>query len=119
MVDAVEKVFDEYRDKLEMQHQRMERSLDVPIDMPRPENRIRFTPNGLEVNLRYAVTGEKEPEIDDRITRPLLDVMDEEPQLRSASSPPTSVPSHCAGWSGRESITTLISKSKHKTNSRR
>lgn len=92
MVDAVEGVFAEYQDKLELQHQRMERTLNLPVDMPRPQSRLRFTQSGLEILIRYPVTREKAAEIDDRITRALLDVMGEEPQVKSVGSPTPSMP---------------------------
>lgn len=92
MMDAVNAVFDGYRDKLEFQHQRMERMLNLPVEMPRPQNRLRFTQTGLEVVIRYPVTSEKAAEIDERITRALLDVMDQEPHVKSVGSPAPSMP---------------------------
>jgi small-conductance mechanosensitive channel len=97
MMEAVEGVFSEYREKLELQHQRMERTLNLPIDMPRPQSRLRFMQNGLEVTIRYPVTREKAADIDDRITRALLDVMDEEPRVKSVGSPEPSMPPPTAG----------------------
>lgn len=93
MIDAVNRVFEGYRGNLEQQHQRMERTLNLPVDMPRPQNRLRFTQTGLEVVIRYPVTSEKAAEIDDRVTRALLDVMGGESRVKSVGSPAPSMPS--------------------------
>jgi hypothetical protein len=61
--------------------------------MPRPQNRLRFTQTVLEVVIRYPVTSEKAAEIDDRVTRALLDVMGGEPRVKSVGSPAPSMPS--------------------------
>jgi small-conductance mechanosensitive channel len=84
---AVDKVFRNYRENVEMQHHRMERALNLTVDMPQPYSRLRFTQTGLEMIVRYPVTRENAAEIDDRITRALLEVMEGEPTLKSVASP--------------------------------
>ncbi len=93
MMEAVNGVFGKYRANFEQQHQRMESTLNVPVEMPQPQLRMRFTQSGPEVIIRYPVTREKATEVDDQITRALLDVMHSEAQVKSvATTTPTPAP---------------------------
>ncbi len=87
ILKAVNAVFATYRDNLEQQYRRMERTLNLPVEMPSPQTRLRFTQSSLELIIRYPVTREHVTEIDDQITRALLDVMKNEPEVRSVGSP--------------------------------
>jgi small-conductance mechanosensitive channel len=92
MMDAVDGVFAKYRENFEQQHRRMETTLNVPVDMPQPQLRMRFTQSGPEVMIRYPVTRDKATEVDDQITRALLDVMHAAPTVKSVATqaaPPT------------------------------
>ncbi len=83
MLDAVNKVYSEYRDKMEIQRRTMERSLrTVPSGALAPESRVRLTATGLEVVIRYPVELGNAAAIDDRVTRELMDAIAREPQLR-------------------------------------
>ncbi|MGH9763042.1 MAG: hypothetical protein ACREAC_19635 [Blastocatellia bacterium] len=87
MLDSVNKVFATYRDKLEEQHRRMERSVNLSIDAPRPMTRMRFTQSGIEVVIRYPVTRENAADVDDRITHALLEVMGKESAVKAVGTP--------------------------------
>jgi small-conductance mechanosensitive channel len=83
LLEAVNKVYAEYRDRMEVQRHSMERSLrSAPIRSFAPESRLRLTPTGLEVVIRYPVELGNAAEIDDRITRELLEAIGREPKLR-------------------------------------
>jgi hypothetical protein len=83
MLDAVNKVYAEYRERLELQRRRMELSLNsVHIGSFAPESRLRLTPSGLEVAIRYPVELNNAAEIDDHVTRELLEAVGDEPKLR-------------------------------------
>jgi small-conductance mechanosensitive channel len=99
MMDAVDGVFGKYRENFERQHRRMESTLNMPVDMPQPQLRMRFTQAGPEVVILYPVTREKATEIDDQITRVLLDVMHSAPQVKSIAPPTATIakPSHADG----------------------
>ena len=84
---AVNEVYGGYSGKVEQQHVRMEEQLNLSVDTPKPQSRLRFTPSGLEIIVRYPVTRDNAVEIDDKITRALLDVMDKEPSLKSVGAP--------------------------------
>jgi len=93
ILKAVDAVFATYRDNLEQQYRSMERTLNLPIEMPHPQGRLRFTQSALEMIIRYPVTSEHTAEIDDQITRALLDVMKSEPKVKAVGSPATTAQS--------------------------
>ncbi len=90
MLAAVNKVFEEYREKMELQRRGMERALrSVTVGSFKPESHLHLLPKGLEVSVRYPVEMGNAAEIDDRITRELLDAIEREPKLQilGASGP--------------------------------
>jgi small-conductance mechanosensitive channel len=90
MMKAVNNVFAEYRDKMEMQRRNVERSLNSTVGALAPESRLHLTQTSLEVVIRYPVELGNAGEIDDRITREILDVIERDPNLRlQVSSGPT------------------------------
>ncbi|MBZ5531757.1 MAG: mechanosensitive ion channel family protein [Acidobacteriia bacterium] len=86
MMEAVNKVFADYKDKIEAQRLSLERSLHSSISSFAPEGRLRLTPTGLEIVIRYPVETNSAVEIDDRVTRALLDALESEPKLRLLDS---------------------------------
>ena len=86
VLGAVEKVFADYRERIEQQYREMERTLNIPATVPRPRSRLRLTQTGLEVVIRYPVELESATEIDDRITRELLKSLEQPPRLRLVGS---------------------------------
>jgi small-conductance mechanosensitive channel len=86
ILDVIEKVYAGYRDKIEFQARQMERSFSLPLDVPKPTSRLRLTPSGLEVVIRYPVDLENSSQIDDQITRELLDALEQPPKLRLVGS---------------------------------
>jgi small-conductance mechanosensitive channel len=83
MLEAVNKVFSEYHDKMELQRRGVERALYTVRFSPfAPESRLRLTPAGVEVVIRYPVELENASEIDDRVTRELLETIGRDPHLR-------------------------------------
>jgi len=83
MLAAVNKVFEDYREKMELQRRGMERALSsVTATSFKPESHLRLLPKGLEVSIRYPVELGNAAEIDDRITRELLDAIEREPKLQ-------------------------------------
>ena len=82
MLDAVEKIYGDYRENIERQHQEMERTLSVVVAAPKPRSRLRLTQAGLEVVVRYPVEVENATEVDDQIIRELLHSLEQHPRLR-------------------------------------
>jgi small-conductance mechanosensitive channel len=84
---AVEAVFGEYREAIERQHQAAQSADNLHTAMPRPEARLRFVDGGLEFSVRYPVELRRAAEIDDRITREVLAVLDHHPTVTFARPP--------------------------------
>ena len=83
--EAVEAVFAEYRDEMEKQYRQVHSTLAVmPMDALQPKSRLHLTQSGLEVVIRYPVDLFHATEMDDRVTRELLKVVDSDPKLKMA-----------------------------------
>lgn len=88
MLRAVDSVFADYSGVIERQHRDMERTMQVTMNAPRPQSRFRLSQAGIEIAIRYPVELEHAPEIDDRITRALLAIV--EPRAKSGAGAPGS-----------------------------
>ncbi|MGC2694660.1 MAG: mechanosensitive ion channel family protein [Candidatus Angelobacter sp.] len=82
MMEAVKKVYGEYGEKMELQRRSVERSLNSNLNEFAPESRLHLTPTSLEVVIRYPVEMGNAGEIDDRMTREILDAIERDPKLR-------------------------------------
>ncbi|HEX6466597.1 MAG TPA: mechanosensitive ion channel family protein, partial [Terriglobales bacterium] len=87
MLDAVNRVFAGYKDRMEFQRRKMEQTLGThSAYVLNPESRLHLTPAGMEITIRYPVELENAAEIDDKITRELLDATERQPKLRVIGS---------------------------------
>lgn len=87
MLQAVNKVFSDYHDRIESQRLSMERAITgLSVDTMHPECRLHLTPNGTQIIVRYPVEMESAVEIDDRITREILDTTGRKPEVSEAAS---------------------------------
>lgn len=88
MLRAVNKVFDVYKDKMEPQRRAMERATHgLPVGPLTPESRLHLTGSGTQVVVRYPVEVEQSAEIDDRMTREVLDATGRTPQVQVSEQP--------------------------------
>ena len=69
---AVESVYNEYKGRIEQQHDQARNLLHVQLATPQMQGRFRFVDSGLEFVVRYPVEMRRAAEIDDKITRALL-----------------------------------------------
>jgi small-conductance mechanosensitive channel len=87
LLEAVNHVYDDYREKMELQRRSMERALNTAgIREFTPESHLHITGSGLEVVIRYPVELSTAADIDDRITRALVESIEREPRLRLLGS---------------------------------
>ncbi len=84
---AVEKIYAEYRDAIERQHQAAQSMDNLHTPVPRPEARVRFVEDGLEFSVRYPVEIRRAGEIGDRVTRAVLEVLDRNPTVTFSRTP--------------------------------
>ena len=81
---AVNSEFAQYRATIERQYGDIERLMEIQLQMPSPEGRLQFADMGLEFTVRYPVEIRKSAEVDDNITKKLLEAIANEPGLRAA-----------------------------------
>lgn len=84
LVAAVDQVYEKYRRRIEKQHEMIERRVDIQIATPKPEARLQFADNGLELLVRYPVDIRKAPDIDEEMTRKVLQLTESDPELKTA-----------------------------------
>jgi len=83
ILSAVDVAFKDYKAGFERQRRQLESNLSsVSVGSLAPRIRLRLTPAGLEVLLRFPVELQKAEEIDDRVTREILRALEKEPKLR-------------------------------------
>jgi small-conductance mechanosensitive channel len=87
VLDVAETVLADYRAEMERQRQALESTFVAGgSDGFHPSAHLRFTPAGLEVTLRFPVDLQHASEIDERITRELLQTIDRNPKLKKEGS---------------------------------
>jgi small-conductance mechanosensitive channel len=90
LAEVVNEVFADYKDDIERQRRQLESALGATSTAEfRPRTRLVFTGNGLEAVIRYPVTLQNAAEIDDRITRELLDALNDNQQKPAGQGTPT------------------------------
>jgi small-conductance mechanosensitive channel len=90
LADVVNQVFADYKDDIERQRRHLESMLGSTSTAEfHPRIRLAFTSNGLEAVIRYPVTLQNAAEIDDRITRELLDALRSVQHESAAQGTPT------------------------------
>jgi small-conductance mechanosensitive channel len=82
LLGAVQAVYGEYRQSIEQQHAGLRDSIKAQMPKPEPEGRLRFVDAGLEFVVRFPVEIRRAADIDDRMTRKLLDTIANEPKLK-------------------------------------
>lgn len=87
LVAAVDSVYSEFSEGIERQRKHLEKTIGpTAAGSLNPQSRLRLTKAGLEVVIRYPLELEKASELDDRITREVLDAIDREPKLKLVGS---------------------------------
>jgi small-conductance mechanosensitive channel len=86
LVAAVDEVYEKYRHAIERQHAMIERRVDIQVATPKPEGRLQFADTGLELLVRYPVDIRKAPDIDEQMTRKVLELTESDPELKTAVS---------------------------------
>ncbi len=86
---VVGSVYEKYREVIESQLGGIERRLEVQLKAPVPESKLQFTDAALEFVVRYPVDIRRASEIDENVTRAVLNVLDTNAALKAAvASPP-------------------------------
>jgi hypothetical protein len=86
LLEVVGQVFEEHRPELERQHEAIERRVDIQVEAPRPEARLRLGDAGLELLVRYPVALRRAREVDEEITQKVLGLIGADAELKAAVS---------------------------------
>ena len=86
LMAAVELVYGKYRAEIEQQHAAIERRVDILVDLPRPESRVQFADDGLELLVRYPVEIRRAPDTDEEMTQRVLDLIATDEAVKAAVS---------------------------------
>jgi small-conductance mechanosensitive channel len=86
LVTTVNAVYSGYKKEIESQHSAIERRVDIQVAMPRPEARLQFADTGLELLVRYPVEIRRAPEIDEEMTRKVLELIESDAAMKAAVS---------------------------------
>ena len=86
LIAAVNAVYEKYRVEIERQHANIERRVDIQIEAPKPEARLQFADAGLELLVRYPVEIRKAPDVDEEMTRKVLELIETDETLKAAVS---------------------------------
>jgi small-conductance mechanosensitive channel len=84
LFQAVNAVHDQYREGFERQQGFIERRIEVQLKAPSPETRLQFGDSGLELLVRYPVEIRNESVTDEQVTRKVLDVIQNNPEVQAA-----------------------------------
>ena len=86
ILDAVRSIHEQYRDDFVRQHGDAERRIDVQVSLPEPHAQLQSSDAGLESVVRYPVGLDRVAEVDNKIIRKLLELMEQQPGLKEAIS---------------------------------
>jgi small-conductance mechanosensitive channel len=87
LLEGVNSVYSEYREKLERQYNSIERLTDTSIPPPAPGTQVRFMENGFELVVRYPVDVHHSSEIDTQVTKRLTEIINGVPEFKAAAGP--------------------------------
>lgn len=81
---AVNSVYEQYRPDIERRSSTVGGRVEFQLKSPNPEAKLQFADSGLELLVRYPVELRKESEVDDHVTRILLDLISSDPEMKAA-----------------------------------
>jgi small-conductance mechanosensitive channel len=86
LLEAVHSVHSVYGDELQRQLGTTERRIDIQMTVPEPHGQLQYTDTGLEYVVRYPVGLHQVAEADEKITRKLLELLQQQPDLQASVS---------------------------------
>jgi small-conductance mechanosensitive channel len=86
LLEAVNSVISGYGTELQRLLGTTERRIDIPLKVPEPHGQLQYGDSGLEYVVRYPVGLHQVSEVDDKVTRKLLDMLQQQPELQGSIS---------------------------------
>ncbi len=84
LLAAVQAIQSPYGAELQRQLGTMERHIDIPMRAPEPHGQLQYSDTGLEYVVRYPVGLHQIAEADEKLTRKLLELLQQQPDLRAS-----------------------------------
>jgi small-conductance mechanosensitive channel len=84
LLEVVNGVYAHYRQVIERQHNTVARVIELQVAVPEPIARLQFAEAGLQCLIRFPVDLRRASEIDDQVTRALIEAIDRSPELKAA-----------------------------------
>jgi hypothetical protein len=84
ILSAVNAVFEQYRERIERQLGGIEREIEVHLKPPKPDVKLQLSDAGVEFVVRYPVDIRSASDSDDHVTRAVVDLVNGNPELKSA-----------------------------------
>jgi small-conductance mechanosensitive channel len=81
---AVNSVYEKYRERIEGQLGGIDRQLEIHLKSPTPDSKLQLSDTGVEFVVRYPVDIRTAAEIDDHVSRAVVDLVGSDPELRKA-----------------------------------
>jgi small-conductance mechanosensitive channel len=88
---AVNSVYEQYRERIERQLGGIERQIEIQLKSPTPEAKLQLSENGVEFIVRYPVDIRTASEMDDHVTRAVVDLVNNDAELKSAIAGPPKI----------------------------
>jgi len=86
LLKTVGEVYSKYQHAIELQHSSIERRLDIQVRTPHPEARLQFADDALELLVRYPVEIRRAPDIDEEMTRKVLQLVQGDADVKATVS---------------------------------
>jgi small-conductance mechanosensitive channel len=86
LMAAVNQIFEGYKELVDRQHAAVSTNLNLSQEEARPQSRLRLTEAGMEMIIRYPVPLAQAASVDDKISRGLLDAVEDAPDLKLAAA---------------------------------
>ena len=81
---AVNSVYEQYRERIERQLAGIERQTEIQLKSPKPESKLQLSDTGVEFVVRYPVDIRTASEIDDHVTRAVVELVNSDPEVKNA-----------------------------------
>jgi small-conductance mechanosensitive channel len=81
---AVNSIYERYRERIERQLGSIERQIEIQFKVPKPEARLQLADTGVEFIVRYPVDIRTAAEIDDHVSRAMVDLVNSDSELKNA-----------------------------------
>ncbi len=86
VLKVIQQVYDEYRQKIEQQHKKLEAWVDSNLDAPAVVSSLQLADGGPELRARFPVMIRYAGTVDDKITEMLMELLARDPKIKLAIS---------------------------------